>query len=175
MCFRRFHTRIICHSTRDGSMSCSHCTTGLCENSNFSQRKKSTRESILLIQHHCRHWRICNEIFHQYWLMNIVLWLRHDRQCRVFVKFHYHNVTIKNMLINCSDFRSIYSKDIISVGGSHIKPVKPLPEDIKKFIDEAKHGVIYFSLGTVVKTSQLPTEKIAIFIGEIYLDYDHQS
>lgn len=53
--------------------------------------------------------------------------------------------------------------DVISIGGAHIKPAKPLPTDIKKFIDEAKHGVIYFSLGTIVQSSKLPKEKLAAF------------
>lgn len=36
---------------------------------------------------------------------------------------------------------------IVDVGGLHIGPPKKLPQDIQKFIDEAKQGVIYFSLG----------------------------
>lgn len=36
---------------------------------------------------------------------------------------------------------------IVDVGGIHIASAKPLPEDLKKFLDEATHGVIYFSFG----------------------------
>lgn len=36
---------------------------------------------------------------------------------------------------------------IIDVGGIHIKPVQPLAADLKKFLDEATAGVIYFSFG----------------------------
>lgn len=54
---------------------------------------------------------------------------------------------------------------MISIGGAHIKPAKPLPNDIKKFIDEAKHGVIYFSLGTVLPTSKLPKKILQPFFG----------
>lgn len=39
------------------------------------------------------------------------------------------------------------SFNMIPVGGLHIKPTKPLPTNIKKFLDDAKHGAIYFSLG----------------------------
>lgn len=53
----------------------------------------------------------------------------------------------------------------MSIGGAHIKPVKPLPNNLQKFLDEAKHGVIYFSLGTVLKSSQMPKEKIQAFLG----------
>lgn len=53
---------------------------------------------------------------------------------------------------------------VIQIGGSHIKPVKPLPNDLKKFLDEAPQGVIYFSLGSVVQSSQLPKEFIKSFL-----------
>nr|CAH7769285.1 unnamed protein product [Callosobruchus chinensis] len=45
------------------------------------------------------------------------------------------------------------------IGGFHIKPPKPLPEDLKKLLDEAKHGVIYFSMGSNIKSKDLPVEK----------------
>ncbi|XP_031639549.1 UDP-glucuronosyltransferase 2B1-like [Contarinia nasturtii] len=54
---------------------------------------------------------------------------------------------------------------IISIGGAHIKPAEPLPKEIQTFIDGAKHGVIYFSLGTVLKSSKLPKEKLDAFLG----------
>lgn len=54
---------------------------------------------------------------------------------------------------------------IVSIGGAHLKPPKPLPKDVQKFIDESKNGVIYFSLGTIIKTSGLPKEKLQIFLG----------
>lgn len=55
---------------------------------------------------------------------------------------------------------------LIYIGGAHIsrKP-KQLPNDIQKFLDEAQHGVIYFSLGTVVNTSKMPKEKLQVFLG----------
>lgn len=53
---------------------------------------------------------------------------------------------------------------IINVGGAHIKPAKPLPNDLKQFLDEAADGVIYFSLGTILKSSEMPQEKLNIFL-----------
>ncbi len=35
----------------------------------------------------------------------------------------------------------------------------PLPSDIKEFIESAKHGVIYFSLGGNVKPSKMSLQK----------------
>lgn len=54
----------------------------------------------------------------------------------------------------------------INIGGAHIKPTKPLPEDLQRFLDESKDGVIYFSLGSVVKSSKLPKDKISAFLGK---------
>jgi glucuronosyltransferase len=45
---------------------------------------------------------------------------------------------------------------IINVAGVHIKPAKPLPTDIQKFMDDAKEGVIYFSTGSIIDSSRLP-------------------
>ncbi|XP_053615383.1 UDP-glucosyltransferase 2-like isoform X2 [Plodia interpunctella] len=43
------------------------------------------------------------------------------------------------------------------IAGYHIDPVvKPLPEDLKKLLDNAKNGLIYFSLGSNLKSKDLP-------------------
>ncbi|CAB3238620.1 unnamed protein product [Arctia plantaginis] len=45
------------------------------------------------------------------------------------------------------------------VGGYHIdENVKPLPEDLKKIMDSAKDGVIYFSMGSNLKSKDWPVE-----------------
>nr|XP_019560415.2 UDP-glucuronosyltransferase 2B1-like [Aedes albopictus] len=49
---------------------------------------------------------------------------------------------------------------MIQVGGLHIKEPKALPKDLQKFLDEAEHGAIYFSLGTNVKSSDMPRDKL---------------
>uniref|UniRef100_A0A1W7R8N0 UDP-glucuronosyltransferase n=1 Tax=Aedes albopictus TaxID=7160 RepID=A0A1W7R8N0_AEDAL len=49
---------------------------------------------------------------------------------------------------------------MVQVGGLHIKQPKPLPEDLKKFLDGAKDGAIYFSLGTNLKSSDMPRDKL---------------
>lgn len=54
---------------------------------------------------------------------------------------------------------------MIFVGGMHIKKIPdPLPEDIKQFIENSNHGVIYFSLGSNVKSSDMPEERRQIFL-----------
>lgn len=61
---------------------------------------------------------------------------------------------------------SLCVSDIISIGGAHIKSPKPLPPAIKAFLDGAQHGVIYFSFGSIVKSSQLPKQLIQAFFSE---------
>ncbi|PSN50542.1 2-hydroxyacylsphingosine 1-beta-galactosyltransferase [Blattella germanica] len=51
--------------------------------------------------------------------------------------------------------------NVIPISGMHIKSKPdPLPEEIRKFLDGAKDGFIFFSLGTNVKSKALPKEKL---------------
>lgn len=56
--------------------------------------------------------------------------------------------------------------NMIDIGGAHLSKPKKLPADIQKFLDEAKNGVIYFSLGTVLKTEEMPLNTLSIFLGK---------
>uniref|UniRef100_A0A7G3B2C7 Putative udp-glucoronosyl and udp-glucosyl transferase n=1 Tax=Lutzomyia longipalpis TaxID=7200 RepID=A0A7G3B2C7_LUTLO len=48
----------------------------------------------------------------------------------------------------------------IEIGGFHInKKSKPLPKDLEEFLDTAPNGVIYFSMGSNLKSADLPVEK----------------
>ncbi|KAM3962160.1 UDP-glycosyltransferase UGT5-like [Aphomia sociella] len=50
-------------------------------------------------------------------------------------------------------------QNYIPIAGFHIDPdVKPLPEDLKKLLDNAKDGLIYFSMGSNLKSKDLPEE-----------------
>ncbi|XP_050682427.1 UDP-glucosyltransferase 2-like isoform X1 [Leptidea sinapis] len=55
------------------------------------------------------------------------------------------------------------------IGGYHIeKNVKPLPDNIKKIMDDANNGVIYFSMGSNIKSRDFPEElkqKLLKFLG----------
>ncbi|XP_037040608.1 UDP-glycosyltransferase UGT5-like isoform X1 [Bradysia coprophila] len=58
-----------------------------------------------------------------------------------------------------------YGPNTIEVGGMHVsRNPKPLPQDIQSFLDSATDGVIYFSLGSFMKSSQFPIEKRDAFI-----------
>ncbi|XP_049941703.1 UDP-glucosyltransferase 2-like [Schistocerca serialis cubense] len=64
--------------------------------------------------------------------------------------FSFHHV--KPMLPN-----------MVEVAGMHIKPSKKLPQDLQTFMDTAKDGVIYFSLGSNVRSVDLPEDYRNIF------------
>ena len=60
----------------------------------------------------------------------------------------------------------------IQLGFLHIKPPNELPKDLLKRLDDSKNGVIYMSLGTLVKSSFLK-KNIEIFVDVFReLDYD---
>ncbi|PSN42526.1 hypothetical protein C0J52_16171 [Blattella germanica] len=54
--------------------------------------------------------------------------------------------------------------NIIQVGGMHIKPPKQLPKDLKQYLDDAKDGVIYFSMGSNLRSTQFPEVKRKAFL-----------
>ncbi|KAH8243318.1 hypothetical protein KR032_006516 [Drosophila birchii] len=54
-----------------------------------------------------------------------------------------------------------YAPNMIEVGGMHIDgKLSPLPERIEKFLNESEHGVIYFSMGSNLKSKDLPPAKV---------------
>ncbi|XP_075984666.1 UDP-glucosyltransferase 2-like [Anticarsia gemmatalis] len=61
-----------------------------------------------------------------------------------------HNAIIK---------RPMTPQNFKYVGGFHVQdPVKPLPKDLQEAMDNAPHGVIYFSMGSLWKSKALPTD-----------------
>lgn len=48
--------------------------------------------------------------------------------------------------------------NMIEIGGFHVYPPKPLPNDLQEYLDNAKEGVVYFSMGSNVKGKDLPKE-----------------
>ncbi|CAH0555381.1 unnamed protein product [Brassicogethes aeneus] len=77
-----------------------------------------------------------------------------------------YNVSLVLMNSHVSTFQPVPTVPcMVSIGGYHVHPPKPLPEDLKKYLDDAKDGVVYFSMGSVLKGTNLPKEKIDIIIG----------
>ncbi|XP_018052935.1 PREDICTED: UDP-glucuronosyltransferase 2A3-like isoform X2 [Atta colombica] len=51
--------------------------------------------------------------------------------------------------------------NVIEIGGLHIpSKVNPLPKDVAEFLDSAHEGVLYFNLGSMIKMSSIPQEKL---------------
>ena len=58
-----------------------------------------------------------------------------------------------------------YPPNVIEVGGLHIpRKSNPLPDDIAEFLDNAHEGVLYFNLGSMVKMSSVPEEKLQVLL-----------
>ncbi|KAL0270116.1 UNVERIFIED_CONTAM: hypothetical protein PYX00_007626 [Menopon gallinae] len=57
-----------------------------------------------------------------------------------------------------------YLPNMVEIGGYHVRPPKPLPEELKKFMDNSKNGVILFSMGSHAKSTQFPREKQKMFV-----------
>lgn len=74
----------------------------------------------------------------------------------------------KSLLMYSCDPVMSYPKplppNVVLVGPMHIVPPKPLPEDLKSWVQGAKDGVIYFSLGSNMQGTSLPEEKRNAFL-----------
>ncbi|KAL3266340.1 hypothetical protein HHI36_010518 [Cryptolaemus montrouzieri] len=71
------------------------------------------------------------------------------------------------MLVNTHfslNFARPFTPNIIEIGGLHVSRAKTLPWNIEKFINESTHGVIYFSLGSMIKGHTFPQEKKEEFL-----------
>ncbi|XP_022164054.1 2-hydroxyacylsphingosine 1-beta-galactosyltransferase-like isoform X1 [Myzus persicae] len=60
-----------------------------------------------------------------------------------------------------------YLPGIVEVGGMHIKPPNPLPENLQIFLDAADEGAIFFSFGSIINLNDLPNEKLEIVLSVI--------
>lgn len=71
----------------------------------------------------------------------------------VLVNHHFSTSSIRPFVAN-----------MIEVGGIHVEPVKPLPEDIQQFLDSATNGAILFSMGSIIQGVQWETKKREAFV-----------
>uniref|UniRef100_A0AAG5DJ22 UDP-glucuronosyltransferase n=1 Tax=Anopheles atroparvus TaxID=41427 RepID=A0AAG5DJ22_ANOAO len=77
-----------------------------------------------------------------------------ERQVSVILLNSYHPLTTVRAKV----------PGLVQVGGLHIKQPKRLPDDLQKFIEEATDGVIFFSLGTNLRSADLPPEKLTVIL-----------
>ncbi|ETN61208.1 glucosyl/glucuronosyl transferase [Anopheles darlingi] len=57
-----------------------------------------------------------------------------------------------------------YAPNHIEIGGIQIEEAKPLPNELEEYIQSAKHGVIYFSMGSMLKGRNFPESKRDAFV-----------
>ena len=57
-----------------------------------------------------------------------------------------------------------YPPNIIECGSLHLKDPQPLPSDLKNFMDSSKRGVVFVSFGSAIKPSQMPKERMLVFL-----------
>lgn len=50
--------------------------------------------------------------------------------------------------------------NVINCGGMQIAKPKPLPEELQTLLDSSKNGVIYFALGTNMRSDKIGTERL---------------
>ncbi|KAK3927003.1 UDP-glycosyltransferase UGT5 [Frankliniella fusca] len=56
--------------------------------------------------------------------------------------------------------------NVVEIGGIHIPQKRnPLPKDLQEFLDSAKEGVLYFSLGSNLKVQYMPEDKKDAILG----------
>ncbi|XP_069693335.1 UDP-glucosyltransferase 2-like [Periplaneta americana] len=65
------------------------------------------------------------------------------------------SLVLANTVFGLEDARPL-TPNIIPIGGMHVKEKPdPLPKDLQKYLDEAKDGFIYFSLGSNLRSDAL--------------------
>ncbi len=52
-----------------------------------------------------------------------------------------------------------YLPNVIEIGGIHVKKPKSLPKELESFLNQSKEGVVYFSMGSMLKSKDWPVEK----------------
>ncbi|KAJ9591510.1 hypothetical protein L9F63_001947, partial [Diploptera punctata] len=55
--------------------------------------------------------------------------------------------------------------NMIEIAGLHLATPGSLPKDLQKFMDTSPEGVIYFSLGTNVRSDKMLVDRIQMFLG----------
>lgn len=63
------------------------------------------------------------------------------------------------IFVNSDDgirFASPKVPNVIDIGGFHIKPPEKLPNDLQDLLDNHPHGIIYFSMGSNLKSKDMP-------------------
>lgn len=77
--------------------------------------------------------------------------------------FRSSAMVFANTHVSISSARPVLS-NMIDIGGIHINEPKPLPDDIRNFLESAENGFILFSMGSVIQANKWPVSKREAFI-----------
>ncbi|XP_065219024.1 UDP-glycosyltransferase UGT5-like isoform X27 [Planococcus citri] len=95
-----------------------------------------------------------------------------DRESRLFFGEDFPSVeeVSKNVSLVLSNTHFTYNPslaygpNVVQIGGVNVLPAEKLPENIEKFINESKHGVVYFCMGSLLRGETFPPEKREAFL-----------
>ncbi|XP_045483316.1 UDP-glucosyltransferase 2-like [Harmonia axyridis] len=111
--------------------------------------------------------RLWNSLMYVY---NLILreFLVHPQQEQLLHKYYPQAPSLDSMMYNVSlvllnSDLSVYEPvpkvpSMVTIGGFHIKAPKALPEDLQRLLDEAEQGVVYFSMGSNLKSKNIPSQ-----------------
>ncbi|XP_072387621.1 UDP-glucosyltransferase 2-like [Diabrotica undecimpunctata] len=111
--------------------------------------------------------RLINTLFSmaQYVYTHIYQYPQHSALVHKYISkdIDFYNVIYNTSLVLLNSHISLVKSSALvpcmrDIGGFHVQQPKKLPEDLQKYLDDAKDGVIYFSMGSNVKSSTLPLE-----------------
>ncbi|XP_069693345.1 UDP-glucosyltransferase 2-like [Periplaneta americana] len=75
------------------------------------------------------------------------------------------SLVLENTIFGLEDARPL-TPNVIPIGGMHVKEKPdPLPKDLQKYLDEAKDGFIYFSLGSNLRSDALSPSQLQALLG----------
>ncbi|XP_069670538.1 UDP-glucosyltransferase 2-like [Periplaneta americana] len=118
--------------------------------------------------------RLVNTIFH--WVMNLWYYIKVCMPTEELMKQHFgkdfpslYELQQSTSLILVNSHFSINTPrpavpTFVEVGGLHISIGGKLPEDLQTYLDEAKEGIIYFSLGSIIRSETFTKTKLQAFI-----------
>ena len=117
--------------------------------------------------------RLTNTVFHFYTHILYHLF-NFPKHARLYNEYFPNSVPFYDALYNVSlvflnSHPSLnqpvpYVPNMVDIGGFHINPTKELPHDLQQFLDDSKEGVIYFSMGSNLKSAEFPPEKRDAFL-----------
>lgn len=125
--------------------------------SDMNLYQRTMNSLLILTRHLIRHW--------SFFPTQEVIIKQHFPECHPHFYQSLYNVSLT--LVNSHEsinYALPMVPNMVQIGGYHLEPPKALPGDIQKFMDEAKDGVIYFSMGTNIESSSFDEDTKAFLL-----------